>query len=136
MNPSESLRRSSFSLSNLYKVVSRPALIHTYLYGRKVKMFQDANGPLIYTPGYFEHSSFSGIEHPSIPLSIEIVDLRLPSSYADLTAKIKQEALGYKERNKTSKTWHQVVLLQVSMLWDLPTGEKGFTVLDEGNCGR
>lgn len=76
--------------------------------------------------GYFEHSTFSGIE---------IVELKLPSSCADLTAKINQEALGYEDKNKNEKTWQQVVLLQVFMLWDLPTGEKGFTVVDKGNYG-
>ena len=143
MNPSEFLRSTSFSSIQPVQVtpspaedLPRPVLIHTYLYGRKVKISSDANGPFIYTPGYFEHSGFSGIEHPSIPLSTEVVEVKLPSTYADLTAKINQEAKGYEDINK--KEHNMVAGCDPSCFYALGLGDwrNGFTVLNEGNCGR
>ena len=127
---------------------SHPLLIHTYKSGHKRKVFRDERGLYIaFRPNPADEEEWLRGRAPILgslpqgPATTQIVNVKLSMTYAELKRKVDEDILEEEDRFgmialSGRLSIEGVKLDGVAVLWQLPGGGKGYTVIDEGNCGK
>jgi hypothetical protein len=127
---------------------SHPLLIHSYKSGHKRQVFRDEKGLYIaFRPNpadeeeWLRGRSLLLGSLPQGPATTQIINVKLSMTYAELKWKIDEEIPEEEDRSSMvalpgRPSIEKVKLGGVAVVWRLPGGGRGYTVIDESNCGN